>query len=88
MTTQLRSAQSRAIDQMPGEMNEQPPCAEGIGRLIPLALALYLTPVLLIVLIVGGIGMVVLAVARAFSAIVKGPNSTPLASDRSRGPQV
>jgi hypothetical protein len=40
------------------------------GRLVAIVLALYLTPALLLVLLVGGIGMLVLAVARAITAIV------------------
>jgi hypothetical protein len=47
------------------------------GRLIPIVLALYLTPALLVVLLVGGIGMLVLAVARAITLIVRGPEAWP-----------
>ena len=47
------------------------------GRLIPIILALYLTPALLVVLLVGGIGMLVLAVARAITSIVYGPEACP-----------
>jgi hypothetical protein len=47
------------------------------GRLIPIVLALYLTPALLVVLLVGGIGMLVLAVARVISSIVQGPEAWP-----------
>jgi hypothetical protein len=72
MTTQLRSAGFRAIGQVSNEVNGQTEGARDLGRLIPVALALYLTPVLLIVLVVGGIGMLVLAVARVFTAVVKG----------------
>lgn len=43
------------------------------GRLIPILLALYLTPALLVVLLVGGVGMLVLAVARAIAAVASGP---------------
>jgi hypothetical protein len=42
------------------------------GRLIPIILAVYLTPALLLVLLVGGIGMLVLAVARAIKWIIHG----------------
>jgi len=47
------------------------------GRLIPIFLALYLTPALLVVLLVGGVGMLVLAVARAITSIVHGPEAWP-----------
>jgi hypothetical protein len=42
------------------------------GRLIPIVLAFYLTPALLLVLLVGGIGMLVVAVARAINRIIHG----------------
>jgi hypothetical protein len=47
------------------------------GRLIPIILALYLTPALLVLLVVGGISMLVLAVARAILSIVYGPEAWP-----------
>jgi hypothetical protein len=49
----------------------------GPGRLIPIILALYLTPALLVVLLVGGIGMLVLAVARAITWLMHGPEAWP-----------
>lgn len=47
------------------------------GRLIPILLALYLTPALLVVLLVGGIGMLVLAAARAITWVLRGPEAWP-----------
>jgi hypothetical protein len=47
------------------------------GRLIPILLALYLIPALLVVLAVGGVGMLVLAVARAIAWIMHGPEVRP-----------
>jgi hypothetical protein len=47
------------------------------GRLISIVLALYLTPALLVVLLVGGIGMLVLALARVITSIVQGPAAWP-----------
>ena len=88
MTTQLCSARSPLSDRKSREMNGESPCVKGLGRLIPVALALYLTPVLLMVLIVGGVGMLVLAVARAFTTIVKGSDSSPLNSGRRRSPLI
>lgn len=48
-----------------------------VGRLIPIVLALYLTPALLAVLLVGGVGMLILAIARAITSIVHGPEAWP-----------
>jgi hypothetical protein len=42
------------------------------GRLIPMALALYLTPVLLVVLLVGGLGLLVLSFVRGPLFLVRG----------------
>jgi hypothetical protein len=47
------------------------------GRLVSIILALYLTPALLAVLLVGGVGLLVLAVARAITAIVHGREAWP-----------
>jgi hypothetical protein len=49
----------------------------GWGWLIQMALAIYLVPALLVVLLVGGIGMLVLAVARAITWIARGPEVGP-----------
>jgi uncharacterized membrane protein len=40
-------------------------------------LALYLTPALLVVLLVGGIGILVLAAARAIASISRPPEARP-----------
>jgi hypothetical protein len=48
-----------------------------LGRLIQAALALYLMPALLAVLIVGGIGVFVLAVTRMLTLAIRGPASWP-----------
>jgi hypothetical protein len=47
------------------------------GRLVPILLALYLTPALLVVLLVGGLGMLVLAAARAITSLIRGPEAWP-----------
>lgn len=47
------------------------------GRLVPILLALYLTPALLVVLLVGGVGMLVLAVARAIASVGRRPEAWP-----------
>ena len=80
MTIQLRSALFRATGRMSGDRDGQAPGATGLGRLIQVVLALYLIPALLIVLLVGGIGMLVLAVARVFIAVVYGPDRRPRTS--------
>ena len=77
MTTQLRSARFRTMDGMSGLMDGQAQGTMRLGGLIQAVLALYLIPVLLIVLVVGGIGMLILAVARVFTAVVYGPGSEP-----------
>ena len=77
MTIELRSTRFRAIGQVSRVVNRQTQGATGLGRLIQVVLALYLIPALLIVLLVGGIGMVVLAVARVFTMVLYGPDSWP-----------
>jgi hypothetical protein len=67
------------MDQVPEANSEPPAGAIGLGRLIQVVLALYLMPVLLIVLVVGGIGMVVLAAARVLHAVVRGRGHWPRA---------
>jgi hypothetical protein len=49
----------------------------GWGRLIQMALAIYLVPALLVVLLVGGIGMLILGAARAITWIARGPAAGP-----------
>jgi hypothetical protein len=47
------------------------------GRLLTGLLALYLTPALLVVLLVGGVGMLILAVARAIAQLARGAAPRP-----------
>jgi hypothetical protein len=58
------------------------------GRLIPILLALYLTPALLVVLLVGGVGMLVLAAARAITSLARGPEVVPARGDVTAGPRA
>jgi hypothetical protein len=66
-------------------VREQPSAIAAVGsarmtvrkRLIPMALALYLTPALLVVLLVGGLGLLVLALARMITSIGHGPDAGP-----------
>ena len=53
-------------------INGQSGNPRGFARLIQVALAVYLLPALLIVLVVGVCGMLILAVARGLSASVEG----------------
>lgn len=43
------------------------------GRFLQAALAVYLLPALLIVLLVGGIGLVILAIGQGIGRIARGP---------------
>jgi hypothetical protein len=54
-------------------LDERPVRSDLAGRLIQITLALYLIPVLLIVLAVGSIGMLVLAGGRLFIGPMHGP---------------
>jgi hypothetical protein len=47
------------------------------GRLVPIILAIYLIPALLVVLAVGGIGLLVLAVARTITSVLHGREVRP-----------
>jgi hypothetical protein len=51
----------RTVDRVAATRNERSMGADALGRLVHVTLALYLIPALLIVLVVGGIGMLVLA---------------------------
>jgi hypothetical protein len=48
-----------------------------LGRLLTGLLAVYLTPALLVVLLVGGAGMAILAAARAIASVADGPEPRP-----------
>jgi hypothetical protein len=48
-----------------------------IDRLVGIILAIYLAPALLLVLLVGGIGILVLAAARAITSFVRGREAWP-----------
>ncbi len=50
---------------------------EGAGSLVQILLALYLTPALLVVLLVSGVAMLVLASARAIHSLVHGSKAWP-----------
>jgi hypothetical protein len=73
MSIQVRSMRVRQGIQPEGGLEGR----TGWGRLIQMALAIYLVPALLVVLLVGGIGMLVLGAARAITWIARGPAAGP-----------
>ena len=77
MITQLRSVRLQAVGRVPGAVDKQTAMADVLGRLLQVALVLYLIPVLVLVLVVGGVGMLLLAIARLFTGPVPGPAGRP-----------
>jgi hypothetical protein len=71
MIAQQRSARLRTVGQVSKSMDTRSDRTDLTGRLIQMALALYLVPVLLIVLVVGGVGMLVLAVGRSVTGLMQ-----------------
>jgi hypothetical protein len=71
MTTQQQSARLQTVTQVSKFMDSRSVSGDLAGRLIQIALALYLLPALLVVLVVGGIGMLVLAASRLFSGPIQ-----------------
>lgn len=67
---------------MRAQLGERPSAVGSAGmtiqrRLIPMALALYLSPAVLVVLLVGGLSLLILAVARTITLIFDGPEAWP-----------
>jgi hypothetical protein len=77
MISRLRTPRWPSLARKARASDGQPAVTHRLDRLIQVALALYLIPALLIVLVVGGIGMLVLAVARLVTWVVCGPASLP-----------
>jgi len=71
MITEPRSARLRVVTPVSKVMDNRLAGRDWAGRLIQMALALYLIPALLIVLIVGGMGMLVLTVGRLFTGPIQ-----------------
>jgi hypothetical protein len=71
MIAQQRSACLRTVSQVSKLMDNRSDWTDLAGRLIQMALALYLLPALLIVLVVGGVGMLVLAVGRSLTGPIR-----------------
>jgi hypothetical protein len=72
LTTQLRSACSKAMIQRAQASDEEPSVSRLAGRLIQITLALYLLPALLAVLVVGGIGIFILKFSQLLTTPTKG----------------
>jgi hypothetical protein len=72
LTTQLRSARSKAIVQLAQASDEESSVSRLAGRLIQITLALYLLPALLAVLVVGGIGIFILKFSQLLTTLTKG----------------
>lgn len=77
MILPLRLTKFRSMDGMPSTTCMHPTGASGLARLLQVALALYLIPVLLIVLFVGVMGMLVLTIARLVRGFVYEPGAWP-----------
>ena len=77
MSTHLRTARFRIPVAVSGAIPDRSEGTAGLCRLIQIALALYLIPALLVVLVVGGIGMVVLTAARLVTAAWGGSAGRP-----------
>jgi hypothetical protein len=71
MIAQPRSAHLRVVTRVPKVMDTRSVVSDPAGRLIQMALALYLIPALLVVLVVGGMGMLVLTVGRLFTSPIR-----------------
>jgi len=71
MITQPRSAHLQVVTRVSKVMDTRSVISDLAGRLIQMALALYLIPALLMVLVVGGMGMVVLTVGRLFTGPIR-----------------
>jgi hypothetical protein len=66
-----RSVRSRRIGRLAAVMARPSPASRAVGRMIQIALAVYLLPVFLVVLAVGCLGMVVLAGRRLLSGPIR-----------------
>jgi hypothetical protein len=81
MITQSRFARFRAAVSSSKAFPEAKTEHNLSGRLIQIALAIYLLPALLIVLVVGAAGMLVLAVGRLFAGWFHRSTGQPLQPD-------
>jgi hypothetical protein len=72
LTTQIRSARSKAIIQLAQASEKESFVSRLAGRLIQITLALYLLPALLGVLVVGGIGIFILKFSQLLTTPTEG----------------
>lgn len=79
MAAQLESSRWGAAGPAPLLGHGPSAGARGWERLVQAALAIYLVPALAIVLVVGGLGLLVLAVARVVAWAVSGPGRAAIA---------
>jgi hypothetical protein len=75
MISAVRLARSRQIDRHAVTTEKPSHAGVVVGRLIQIALAVYLLPALLVVLFVGVLGMLVLAGGRLLSGPIRAPLS-------------
>ena len=74
MLVQIRqSVRSRALVSSPHAMCRPFLTRDRVGRLIQMTLAIYLLPVLLVVLVITGAGIATLAISRLFGTPVRTP---------------
>jgi hypothetical protein len=69
--THLRSTNSTAILQRAEPLEQKPVVSHLVGRLIQIALAFYLLPALLAVLVIGSMGILILKAAQLLTGPAK-----------------
>ena len=69
MTGQSRSSRLRRPSRVSAAIDRRTGASDRTGRLIRMVLGIYLLPALLVVLVVGGVGILVVAVGK----LVEGP---------------
>jgi hypothetical protein len=72
MINQLLSSDNlRAVPRMGGTPAKESIGTDRAGRLIQMTLAIYLIPVLLVVVVISGVGMMILGVSEAIHGLSK-----------------
>ncbi len=75
MITKERSATVLTIGRRPVTPDFVPVVSDAAGRLVQMTLAIYLLPVLLVVLGMGGLGMLAIWTGRFFAGPLRGSSS-------------
>jgi hypothetical protein len=75
MITSQRMVRSRRVVRQAVSTAKPSHASRVAGRLIQIALAVYLLPAFLVVLAVGCLGMLVMAVRRLFSGPIRAPHT-------------